>query len=54
MYIFIIQCVKARAIRCPHQPVTSSDTISVPQGGTATPASTKQLLPLYRVLKIII
>ena len=41
--VFIIQCVKARAITCPHQPPTRGDiTVSVAQGGTATPGATKQ------------
>ena len=49
---FIIQCVKARAIPCPLQPPTRSDnTVSVAQGGTATPGATKQLLPPNRVLR---
>ena len=43
---FIIQRVKTRAIPCPHQPPTWGDnTVSVAQGGTATPGATKQLLP---------
>ena len=38
IYIFIIQRVKARAIPCPHQPPSrGDDTVSVAQGGTATP-----------------
>ena len=49
---FIIQCVKARAIPCPHQPVTRGDNrVSVAQGGTATPGATKQLWPPGRVLR---
>ena len=44
--------VKACAIPCPHQPPTRGDnTVSVAQGGTATPGATKQLLPPDRVLK---
>ena len=40
-----MQRVKARAIPCPHQPPTMVDsTISVAQGGTATPGATKQFL----------
>ena len=47
-----IQRVKARAIPCPHQPPTRGDnTVSVAQGGTATPGTTKQLLPPDRVLR---
>ena len=47
-FIFIIQRVKARAISCPHQPeIRSDNTVSVTQGGTATPGSTKQLLTGY-------
>ena len=53
--IFIIQHVKARVIPCPHQPPTRGDnTVSVAQGGTATPGATKQLLPPDRVSKRII
>ena len=53
LYIFfIIQRVKARAIPCPHQPPTKGDnTVSVAQGGTATPDATKQLLSPDRVLR---
>ena len=51
-FFFITQCVKARAIPCPHQPPTKcDDTVSVAQGSTATPGATKQLLPLDRVLR---
>ena len=51
-FFFIIQRVKARGIPCPHQPPTRGDnTVSVTQGGTATPGATKQLLPLDRVLR---
>ena len=51
-FFFIIQRVKACAIPCPHQPPTRGDnTVSVAQGGTATPGATKQLLPPNRVLK---
>ena len=39
-------------IPCPHQPPTRGDnTVSVAQGGTATPGATKQLLPPDRVLR---
>ena len=49
-FFFIIQRVKARAISCPHQPPSRGDnTVSVAQGGTATPGATQQLLPLDRV-----
>ena len=42
----------ARAIPCPHQPPTRGDnTVSVAQGGTATPGATKQLLPSDWVLR---
>ena len=52
IFFFIIQCVKARAIPCPHQPPTRVDnTVSVAQGGTATPGATNQLLPPDRVLR---
>ena len=52
IYVFIIQRVKARAIPCPHQPpIRGDNTVSVAQGGTATPGATKQLLPPDRVLK---
>ena len=52
IYIFIIQRVKARAIPYPHQPPSRGDnTVSVAQGGTATPGATKQLLPPDRVLR---
>ena len=53
-YIFIIQGVKARAIPChpQHQPPARGDnTISIAQGGTATPGTTKQLLPPDRVIR---
>ena len=51
-FFFIIHRVKARAIPCPHQPPTRDDnTVSVAQGGTATPGATKQLLPPDRVLR---
>ena len=43
--------MKARAIPCPHQPPTRGDnTVSVAQGGTATPGATQQHLPPDRVL----
>ena len=52
LFFFIIQCVKARAIPCPHQPPSRGDnTVSVAQGGTDTPGATKQLLPPDRVLR---
>ena len=59
MYIyiifFLIQCVKTRAIPCPHQPPTRSDnTVLVAQDGTTTPGTTKQLLPMDRLFKRII
>ena len=51
-FFFIIQRVKARAIPCPHQPPTRGDnTVSVAQGGIATPGATKQLLPPDKVLR---
>ena len=51
-FFFIIQRVKACVIPCPHPPPTRGDnTVSVAQGGTATPGATKQLLPPNRVLK---
>ena len=51
-FFFIIQRVKARAIPCPHQlPTRGDNTVSVAQGGTATPGATKQLLPLEKVLR---
>ena len=44
--------MKARAIPCAHQPPTWGDNeVSVAQGGTATPDSTKQLLLPDRVLR---
>ena len=47
--------MKARAITCPHQPPTRSDnTVSVAQGGTATPGAIKQLLPPEMVFKKLI
>ena len=55
IFFFIIQCVKAHAIPCPHQLLTRSDnTVSVAQGSTATPGATKQLLPPDRVFKRIL
>ena len=40
--LFLIIRVKARAIPCPHQPPSRGDnTVSVAQGGTATPGATK-------------
>ena len=54
-FFFIIQHVKVCAISSTHlQPPTRGDnTVSVAQGGTATPGTTKQLLPLDRVFKRI-
>ena len=47
--------MKPRAIRYPHQPPNQGDnTVSVAQGGTATPGATKQLLPPDRVFNIYI
>ena len=44
--------MKARAIPCLHQPPTRGDnTVSVAQGGTATPGATKKLLPPDRILR---
>ena len=44
--------MKARTIPCPHQlPTRGDNTVSVAQGGTATPGATKQLLPPDRVLR---
>ena len=55
LFFFIIQRVKARAIPCPHQPPTKGgNTVSVAQGGTATPDATKQLFPPDRVFNIYI
>ena len=52
IFFFIIQRVKARAIPCPHQlPSRGDNTVSVAQGGTATPGATKQLLPPDRALR---
>ena len=48
-FFFIIQCVKARAIPCPHQLPTN--IVLVAQGSTATPGATKQLFPPDRVFK---
>ena len=49
IYIYIFK-VKASVIPCPHQPPTKGDnTVSVAQGGTATPVATKRLLPPDRV-----
>ena len=51
--IFIIQRVKARAIPYPHQPPSRGDnTVSVAQGGTATPGATtgqgiKKIIYIY-------
>ena len=55
IYIYFIkQRVKARAIPSPHQlPSKGDNTVSVAQGGTATPGATKQLLPPDRVLREI-
>ena len=50
LFFFFIIRVKARAIPSPHQPPSRGDnTVSVAQGGTATPGATKQLLPPDRV-----
>ena len=55
IFFFIIQHMKARVIPCPHQPPTRGDnTVSVAQGGTATPGTTKQLLPPHRIFKRIV
>ena len=44
--------MKAHAIPCPHQlPIWGNKSVSVAQGGTATPGATKQLSPPDRVLK---
>ena len=44
--------MKACVIPCPHQPPTRGDnTVSAAQGVTATPGTTKQLLPPDRVLR---
>ena len=44
--------MKARAIPSPHQPPSRGDnTVSVAQGGTATPGATKQLFPPDSVLR---
>ena len=44
--------MKARAIPCPHQlPTRDDNTVSVAQGDTATPGTTKQLLPPDKVFK---
>ena len=53
IYFFpIIQRVKARARPCHHQsPTRGNNTVSVTQGGTATPDATKQFLPPDRVLR---
>ena len=51
-FFFIIQRVKVRAIPCPHQaPSQGDNTVSVAEGGTATPGATQQHLPLDRVLR---
>ena len=40
-FFFIIQRVKSPAITCPHQsPARGDNTVSVAQGGTATPGAT--------------
>ena len=55
LYFFIMQRVKAHMIPCPHQlPARGDNTVSVAQGGTATPGTTKQLLPPDKVFKRII
>ena len=51
-FFFIIQRVKGCAIPCPHLlPTRGDNTVSIAQGSTATPGTTKQLLPPDRVLK---
>ena len=46
------KCVKARAIPCPHLlPTRGDNTVLVAWGSTATPGTTKLLLPLDRVSK---
>ena len=43
---------EARAMPSPHQPLSRGDnTVSVAQGGTATPGATKQLLLPDKVLR---
>ena len=51
LYIYIyIYHTTCESIPCPHQPPTRGDnTVSVAQAGTATPGTTKQLLPPDRV-----
>ena len=47
--------MKAGAIPCSYQPQTRGDnTVSVAQGGTATPGATEQLFPPDRLFKRII
>ena len=54
MLNFIIQRVKAHAIPCPPQPPTNGDnTISVGEGGIATPGATKQLFHRTGYLKVL-
>ena len=44
--------MKNCVIPCPHQlPTRVDNTVSVTQGGTAAPGTTKQLLPPDRVLR---
>ena len=44
--------MKARAIPFPHkQPTRGDNIVSVAKGGSATPGTTKQLLPPCKVLK---
>ena len=44
--------MKEHAIPCPHQlPSRGDNTVSVAQGGTATPGAAKQLLPPDRILR---
>ena len=56
IYIFFFTiCVKVCAMPCPHQlPTGGVNTVSVAQDNTATPGTTKQLLPPDRVFKRII
>ena len=55
IYIYIILFFHHTTYESPHQPPTRVDnTVSVAQGGTATPGATKQLLQPDRVFKRII
>ena len=52
IYFFIIQHVKAHVIPYSSSAANQGDnTVSVAKGGTATPGTTKQLLPPDRVFK---